>query len=187
MAAGDPGYSASKVLSKFRDDVRGWVSSGWCPLLSGFGLIVLICVNSALPVAAQEIVSRTKQGTFDDVRFELGNAVIATGVAVQSEGNVAAMLGRTAADVGAVETVYSRAEFISFCSAKYSRAMMEADPANMAFCPFVVFAYETKAKPGEIVVGYRRPTVPASQNAAAQKAAAEVDALLAKIVAETVK
>ena len=144
-------------------------------------------VASLVPAAAQEIVTRVKKGSFDDVRFELGNAVIATGVAVQSEGNVAAMLGRTAADVGATETVYSRAEFIAFCSAKYSRAMMEADPANMAYCPFVVFAYETKAKPGEIVVGYRRPTVPASQGAAGLKAAADVEALLAKIVAETVK
>ena len=142
---------------------------------------------SLAPVSADELVTRMKKGTFDDVRFDLGNAVIATGVAVQSEGNVAAMLGRTAADVGAVETVYNRAEFIAFCSAKYSRAMMEADATNMGFCPFVVFAYETKAKPGEIVVGYRRPTVPVSQSAAAQKAAADVDALLAKIVAETVK
>ncbi len=147
----------------------------------------VIALFAPRPASADELVTRMKKATFDDVRFDLGNAVIATGVAVQSEGNVAAMLGRTAADVGAVETVYKRAEFISFCSAKYSRAMMEADAANMGFCPFVVFAYETQAKPGEIVVGYRRPIVPTSQNAAAQKAAAEVDALLAKIVAETVK
>ncbi len=141
----------------------------------------------AQPALADEIVTRTKQGTFDDVRFDLGNAVIATGVSVQSEGNIAAMLGRTASDVGATETVYSRAEFIAFCSAKYSRAMMEADPANIGFCPFVVFAYETKAKPGEIVVGYRKPTVPAAQGAASAKAAADAEALMARIVADAVK
>ena len=141
----------------------------------------------ATPAAAQEIVTRSKQGNFDDVRFELGNAVIATGVSVQSEGNIAAMLGRTASDLGATETVYSRAEFVAFCSAKYSRAMMEADPSNIAFCPFVVFAYEAKAKPGEIVVGYRRPIVPPSQGAASAKAAADAEALLARIVADTVK
>ena len=149
--------------------------------------LVMVLATPLAPAFAQDIVTRTKQGTFDDVRFELGNAVIATGVSVQSEGNIAAMLGRTATDVGATETVYSRAEFIAFCSAKYSRAMMEADPTNIAFCPFVVFAYETKAKPGEIVVGYRRPVVPASQGPASVKAAADVDALLAKIVADTVK
>ena len=106
---------------------------------------------------------------------------------MQSEGNIAAMLGRTAVELGATETVYNRAEFIAFCSSRYSRAMMEADATNIAFCPFVVFAFETKAKPGEIVVGYRRPVVPASQGAAAHKAAADVDALLAKIVGDTVK
>jgi hypothetical protein len=150
-------------------------------------LALLALAGIATVAEAQEIVTRTKQGTFDDIRFELGNAVIATGVSVQSEGNIASMLGRTAADVGATETVYSRAEFIAFCSARYSRAMMEADPTNIAFCPFVVFAYEAKAKPGEIVVGYRRPVVPASQGPAAVKAAADVEALLAKIIADTVK
>ena len=163
------------------------------PIAGRVGQILIICMSIAVmasaasQVAAQEIVTRTKQGSFDDVRFDLGNAVIATGVSVQSEGNIAAMLGRTAQDVGAIETVYNRGEFVAFCSAKYSRAMMEADPANIAFCPFVVFAYETKQKPGEIVVGYRRPMVPRSQGSASIKAAAEVDALLAKIVADTVK
>lgn len=152
--------------------------------LLAFGLVAAMIAASQ--AHADEIVTRTKQGTFDDVRFDLGNAVIATGVSVQSEGNIAAMLGRTAADVGATETVYSRAEFVAFCSAKYSRAMMEADPANIAFCPFVVFAYETKAKPGEIVVGYRKPVAPASQGAAGAKAAADAEALMAKIVDDTV-
>lgn len=149
--------------------------------------IALALFTVVIPAVAQEIVTRTKQGNFDDVRFDLGNAVISTGVSVQSEGNIAAMLGRTAVELGATETVYNRAEFIAFCSSRYSRAMMEADATNIAFCPFVVFAYETKAKPGEIVVGYRRPVVPASQGAAAHKAAADVDALLAKIVGDTVK
>lgn len=141
----------------------------------------------AAPAVAQDIVTRTKQGSFDDVRFDLGNAIISTGVSVQSEGNIAAMLGRTAADLGATETVYSRAEFVAFCSAKFSRAMMEADPAYIAFCPFVVFVYEAKAKPGEIVVGYRRPILPPSASDAGRKAATDADALMAKIVADAVK
>ena len=148
---------------------------------------IVLATLTGSPVHAQDVVIRTKQGTFDDVRFELGNAVITTGVSVQSEGNIASMLGRTAADVGATQTVYHHADFIAFCSAKYSRAMMEADPTNIAFCPFTVFIYETKAKPGEIVVGYRRPILPANQGVASAKAAAEVDALMAKIVEDAVK
>jgi uncharacterized protein (DUF302 family) len=154
-------------------------------LASVLGLSVLLFGASS--AWAQDIVMRTKKGSFEDVRFDLGNAVIATGVSVQSEGNIAAMLGRTAADLGATKSVYTHADFIAFCSAKYSRAMMEADPANVAFCPFTVFAYETVANPGEIVVGYRRPVPPASQGPAAVKAAADVEALLKKIVDETVK
>ena len=157
----------------------------WLTHLCGWlGLAVCALSTSAM---AQGVVTRSKSGIFEDVRLDLGNAVIATGVSVQSEGNIAAMLGRTAADLGATSTVYSHAEFVAFCSAKYSRAMMEADPANIAFCPFVVFAYETKAQPGEIVVGYRRPILAATQSPASIKAAADVDTLLAKIVADTLR
>ncbi len=139
------------------------------------------------PVWSQEIVTRSKPGDFDDVRMDLGNAILATGVTIQSQGNIAAMLGKTAADLGATETVYARAEFIAICSAHYSRTLMEADPANLAFCPFTVFAYEAKAKPGQIVVGYRPITVSANQGPAAQTAAAEVNALLMRIVDQAVK
>jgi uncharacterized protein (DUF302 family) len=146
--------------------------------------LVLIGVPTAL---AQEIVTRTKQAEFDDVRMDLGNAILATGVTIQSQGNIAAMLGKTAGDLGATATVYARAEFISICSAHYSRALMEADPSNLAFCPFTVFAYEAKAKLGEIVVGYRPVVVPTGQGRAAHAAAAEINALLTRIVEQAVK
>ena len=67
------------------------------------------------------------------------------------------MLERTGADVGSTKKIYANAEFFMFCSAKLSRAMIEADPANVGYCPYVVFLYEAAEKPGEIVVGYRRP------------------------------
>jgi uncharacterized protein (DUF302 family) len=160
--------------------------------LSGHGfyravLAGVILLATSMAGDAQEIVTRTRRGSFDDVRFDLGNAVIATGVTIQSQGNIAAMLGRTAADVGATETVYARAEFIAICSVRYSRALMEADPANLAFCPFTVFIYEAKTKPDEIVVGYRPVQVPVTQSATARNAAAEVNALLQKIVDDAVK
>jgi uncharacterized protein (DUF302 family) len=146
--------------------------------------MVLLLLAAMAPAASQVIVTRSKQGDFDDVRMDLGTAILATGVTVQSQGNVAAMLGRTAADLGATETVYARAEFVSFCSARYSRALMEADPRNLAFCPFTVFAYEAKSKPGEIVVGYRPIVVPPGPGSTA---AAEANALLQHIIDEAVK
>jgi uncharacterized protein (DUF302 family) len=153
-------------------------------VVRGLALCLLFGAASA---CAQEIVTRSKQADFDDVRMDLGSAVLATGVTIQSQGNIAAMLGKTAADLGATETVYARAEFIAICSAHYSRALMEADPANIAFCPFTVFAYEAKAKPGEVVVGYRPIAVPAGQSAVARVAAAEINALLLRIVEQAVK
>src|SRR5262249_62271535 len=86
---------------------------------------------------------------------------------------------------GSTRRVYPTAEFFLFCSAKLSRAMIEADPANVGYCPYVVFIYEAADPPGEIVIGYRRPT--AAGNDASRKALAAIDALLDGIVKDAVK
>ena len=59
---------------------------------------------------------------------------------------------------------------------------MEAAPGNIAFCPYAVFFYETPDQPGKVTVGYRRLDETGSD--ASKKALAEVNALLAEIVAE---
>ena len=74
---------------------------------------------------------------------------------------------------------------LSFCSAKLSRQMMEADPANLTFCPFVIVIYETADKPGEIVVAYR-PPVPHGSDAS-KAALVEADKLLEGIVRDATK
>lgn len=134
---------------------------------------------------AQELAIRTKQAAFEDVKFELQNAIVGRGLTVETNGNVGAMLERTGADIGATKPIYKQAEYFSFCSAKLSRATMEADPANLGFCPYVVFMYETAAAPGTVHVGYRRHT--AQGSAASRAALAEVDKLLDAIVDEAVK
>ena len=122
---------------------------------------------TAIASADEPRTFRTK-GKYDDVRFELNNAIIARGLAITTTGNIGEMLDRTGADVGSTLKVYMSAEYITFCSAKLSRQMIEADPANLTFCPFVLVIYETAAKPGEIVVAYR-PLEP--RGSAASKAA----------------
>jgi hypothetical protein len=57
------------------------------------------------------------------------------------------MLKRTAGDVEAGKALYKDAEFFTFCSAVVSRKVMEADIGDIAYCPYVVFAYEAE-KPG---------------------------------------
>ena len=146
----------------------------------------LVAAASALsPASAQEVRTVITKAAFDDVQFELTNAVIARGLTIDYTGNVAGMLARTGADVGSTKPIYKAAAYVTFCSAKLSRQMMEADPANAAFCPYVIFLYETAAKPGEIVVGYR---VPGPGSTEPSKAAlTEIDTLLMSLIREAVK
>jgi uncharacterized protein (DUF302 family) len=134
---------------------------------------------------AQELVTFTKKASFDDARFDLTNAITNRGLVIDSNGKVGDMLARTGKDVGSTKAVYKAAEYFAFCSAKLSREMMEADAANLGYCPFIMFAYETAAKPGEVVVGYRK--LPIVGNEGSSKAFGEINAMLDAIAKEAAK
>jgi hypothetical protein len=134
------------------------------------------------PALAQELRSYSKAAPYADVKFELDAAIVGKGLNIEQTGGIGRMLERTGPDVGSTTPIYKNAEFITFCSARLSRRMMEADPANIGFCPYVIFIYEAVGKPGETVVGYRRP--PVTGNEASRKALADIDALLDSIVRE---
>lgn len=152
-------------------------------------LVALALFCAAPPALAQapEGIVRTykKAAAYEDVKFELNNAIIDKGLALDHTGAVGKMLDRTGADVGSDKAIYKNAEYLSFCSARFSRRMMEADPANIAFCPFIIFIYEDAAQPGTTVVGYRRLAI--IGNAASQKALTEIDALLDSIAREATR
>jgi uncharacterized protein (DUF302 family) len=149
-------------------------------LLKRFAAAALALTLSAHPTTAQDVRSYSKIAPYDDVRFELTNAITQRGLVIDYTGQIGKMLDRTGADVGSTKPLYAQAEFLTFCSAKLSRAMMEAELTNIGFCPYVVFIYEAAGKRGETVVGYRRPS-PAS------KELADIDALLDSIVKDAVK
>lgn len=156
------------------------------------GLMALalgLSVAVAGPLAAQGTgagtVAYTKKAGYDDVRFELNNAIVARGLAIDFNGQVSKMLERTGADVGSTKPIYKQAEYFTFCSAKLSRAAMEADAANLGICPYVVFIYEKAAAPGVVHVGYRR--LAATGSAASKKALQDINALLDGIAKEAVK
>ncbi|MFN3745831.1 MAG: DUF302 domain-containing protein [Hyphomicrobiaceae bacterium] len=148
-------------------------------------LLLGLAVAGAAAVSAEDLFTRSKAGTFEDVKFDLTNAIVERGLVIDHTGYIGRMLERTGADVGSTKPLYRNAEYMVFCSAKLSREMMEADLANIGFCPYVIFIYERAEKPGEIVVGFRQP--PAHGSAASQKALAAVAALLKDIVAAAVK
>lgn len=135
---------------------------------------------------AAEIRTYDKTGTYADVRADLVDAIVNRGLVSDHAGNIAGMLERTGADVGSTKPVYKAAEYMTFCSAKLSRAMMEVNPANMAFCPFTMFVFERAEKPGTVTVGYRRPE--ATPGDAATKAVLDdIDKLLDQIAREATR
>ncbi len=93
--------------------------------------------------------------SFDSVKEEVTDAIVKRGFVVDYTAHVGAMLARTAKDVGASKTIYFDAQSLQFCSATLSRRTMEADPANIAFCPHVIFVYALPGSPGMTYVGYR--------------------------------
>ena len=137
------------------------------------------------PALADPIRTYAAKGSYEDVKFELGNAIVGRGLVIDFTGNLGAMLARTGADVGSTKPLYKSAEYMTFCSAKLSRDMMEADPLNIGLCPYVVFIFESADKPGQVTVGYRRPE--ARGSATSSKAIAAIDALLDQIAKDATK
>ena len=62
---------------------------------------------------AQEPRTFRAKGSYDDVRFELNNAIVARGLNPGATGNISEMLERTGAAVGSTTKVYKAAILIS--------------------------------------------------------------------------
>ncbi|MFT6091896.1 DUF302 domain-containing protein [Sulfitobacter sp.] len=119
-----------------------------------FGALLLCLV--AAPVAAQDqAITFPYDGSFDDATFAVENAIIGQGLVIDHVSHVGDMLNRTGADVGSDVEIYKGADVFLFCSAVLSRKVMEADPMNIAHCPYSIFVTEID---GEVAVGY--PTYP---------------------------
>ncbi len=117
------------------------------------------------------VVRHSAKARFEDVRDDLRLAIAGKGLVVDYESFINRMLERTGKDVGSSRKLYRDAQAFVFCSAALSRRTMEADPANIAFCPYSIIVYETVQEPGRIHVTYQR-SLP------------EVDALLDDIARE---
>ncbi len=124
--------------------------------------------------ADEGAVSQVYDGSFEEAVFSVENAIIGAGLVVDFVSKVGDMLARTGADVGSEQVLFDAAQVFLFCSARVSRQVMEADPMNIAHCPYGIFVAE---RGGEVLVGYREYPEGAMQ---------AVEALLAGIVAEAV-
>lgn len=153
--------------------------NSWAALMLFAGLI-----HVAL-AADDHMVVFTKAGSFDEVRDAVEMAITDRGMVVNNVAHVGEMLERTGKELGATKHIFLKAEVLEFCSAVVSRKMMEADPDNIVFCPYVISVYVMPEKPNEVRVAYRKPQITGSP--ASQQALKAVDELLLDIVKEALK
>jgi uncharacterized protein (DUF302 family) len=134
-------------------------------------LAFLLIVSPAVAQAADAIVYPF-DGSFEDATFAVENALIGRGLVVDHVSHVGEMLDRTAADVGSATKIFDAADVFQFCTAVLSRKVMEADPLNIAHCPYGIFVFD---RGGSVSIGYRNLPDGAMQ---------EVEDLLEAIVKE---
>lgn len=109
-----------------------------------------------LLAAAQEMVTYTSDMSFDDATFAIESAIVDAGLVVDHVSHVGGMLERTRGDVGSDVVLFTNADVFSFCSAKVSRSVMEADPMNIVFCPYDIFVAELPDAPDSVTIGFRQ-------------------------------
>ena len=123
--------------------------------LSICGLLFL--VNAGTASAHGPFKTYSVKAAFADVISDTENAIINQGLVIDFRADVGEMLARTMKDVGGTQKVYNNANMLMFCSAKYTREAVEADPTNIMFCPYSMMVFEVVSEPGTVHVGYRIP------------------------------
>ena len=142
-------------------------------------IITALAVAVALPAmaAAEGVKLYDFDGSYEDAAFGVESAIVDQGLVVDYVSHVGTMLNRTQEDVGGTVKLFENASVYLFCSAVLSRKVMEADPTNIAHCPYGIFITEAGDGSGKVQIGYREmPEGPMK----------EVEALLDKIATEAV-
>jgi len=116
---------------------------------SGIGLFFYLCASA---MADDISVVRAFDGAFDDATFSVESAILDAGLVIDYVSHTGEMLARTGVDLGSDVTIFNAADVFLFCSAVLSRKMMEADPINIAHCPYSIFVVDIE---GDVVIGYR--------------------------------
>lgn len=135
--------------------------------------VVALGLGSAA-MAQDGVTTYPFDGAFDDATFSVESAIVGRGLVIDYVSHTGEMLNRTGADVGSDKKIFEAADVFLFCSAVLSRKMMEADPMNIAHCPYGLFVAD---QAGKVVVGYRHYPEGTMQ---------EVQALLDEIAREAV-
>jgi uncharacterized protein (DUF302 family) len=142
-------------------------------------------VSSSANPANDSMAVYAKKGKFEDVRDDLEMAITGRGLVINNVSHIGDMLERTGKDLGDARQIFLKAEALEFCSAEISRKMMEADPDNIVFCPYVIAIYVVPERPDEVRIAFRKPQPVGSP--ASQASLRKVDDLLSGIVKEALQ
>lgn len=140
-----------------------------------FGCIVALALAAGSAQAEDQAVTYNFDGSFDDATFAVESAIVGRGLVIDYVSHTGEMLARTAADVGSDVTLFGEADIFLFCSAQLSREVMEANPMNIAHCPYGIFVAE---RDGDVMIGYRSYPEGEMQ---------KVETLLSEIVSEALE
>jgi uncharacterized protein (DUF302 family) len=143
------------------------------PLLAtGLALIL------AIPAQADGFFTVDVQADYEDVVFNVEQAITNQGLVIDHVSFIGDMLSRTMGDVGSDKALFNNAQVFSFCSASMSREVMEAKLRNIQFCPYGIYVYQAAEEGAPVTVGYREFNEPTMR---------PVNYLLQQIVAESTK
>jgi len=116
-----------------------------------FLLVAALAVFGQIAVAGEE-THYDFDGSFDDAVFGVESAIIGRGLVIDYHSKVGEMLNRTQGDIEGAVDLYDNADVLVFCSAVLSRKMMEADPLNIAHCPYGIYVAD---RGGKVTIGFR--------------------------------
>ncbi|NNF95928.1 MAG: DUF302 domain-containing protein [Halobacteria archaeon] len=150
-------------------------------VLMGILVLTSACV-SAGPPRSDYMKLYTVEGDFDNVRLDIEMAITDRGMIINNVSHIGNMLARTGKDLGAGKQIFKQAEALEFCSATVSRRMMETDPHNIVFCPYIIAIYTLPAEEDKVYVAFRRP-LPVGSDESRQSLLA-VEKLLDDIIAD---
>lgn len=155
-------------------------------VLSALALTVFIMTTAGIAgAAAPDIAIHSIWGKYDDVKERVTFALENRGIVLSYTARVGNMLERTGKDLGRRRQIYAQAEVLEFCSAALSRDTMEADPHNIAFCPYAIAIYTLPQESGKVYVSYRKPVAVGTPQSI--KALRAVETLLEGIVREALR
>ncbi len=121
----------------------------------GLAVVMGLCFASSGFAQTVGVTTYKYHGTFEDAVFDLETAIVDRGLVIDNISHVGEMLNRTRLDVGSEKVIFEKADVYQFCSAALSRKMMEADPLNIAYCPYGIFVFESGDGSHTVELGFR--------------------------------